>query len=103
MRFGCGANVWVLTLEAAATERIAHIVGQAGAGGTVIHNAALRIETAGAGARVNALVPKKEKNKNLFQMLGFSDTALQSRSIFVRLTPQVVKNVGASSKFFTNN
>ncbi len=47
----------VLTFEAAAAEGIPHVVGQAGAGGAVVDDAALRIEAARAGTRVNALVP----------------------------------------------
>ena len=48
----------VLTFEAAATERISHVVGEAGARRAVVHHAALRVEAARAGTRVNTLVPE---------------------------------------------
>lgn len=52
----------VLTFETAAPERIADIVGQAGAGGAVVHHAALGVEAAGAGTRIDTLVPEQKKD-----------------------------------------
>ena len=60
----CGESV--LTLEAAAAEWIPDIVGEAGAGGTVVHHAALRIEAARARTRVKALVPEKHGNHQMY-------------------------------------
>jgi hypothetical protein len=56
-----GDAACVLTFETAAPERIADIVGQAGAGGAVVHYAALGVEAAGARTRVNTLVPEQKK------------------------------------------
>jgi hypothetical protein len=54
----------VLTFETAAPERIADIVGKAGAGGAVVHYAALGVEAAGAGTRIDTLVPEQKKRLN---------------------------------------